>query len=245
MKFIITPTHESEIKACLDFGIADIFVDFECGISNAGALISPPNVFEDVSTFRKISAEINIFVRPDGQEIKNPEYLQKIMALEPDCIFFPNAEDPDYIREISGLFQKQGSKFISMVESPTGFNMLDKILQITSVDGIYLGLHDFSKSIGVDVFEPVQKGYLNELAHSAHNAKKSFGFTTLSQSLSDEMIFFLIKEHARLGSDMTLASTTRLKKIGNFNLVEAITHLTNIYNTSRRTASNNPPSAEL
>lgn len=231
MKFIITPADKADLSECIALGFKDIFVDFERETSPDGVKIPARNDFSAVAQLRERFKDVSIYIRPDGQDIQNSSYLSGLLDLQPDCVFFPNADDINQIKYISGLFSQRGARFISMVESPKGFQALEDILQLESVTGAYLGLHDFSRSIHAStVFEVAEQDYLDQLAGQARNAGKPFGFTTLSSSFTNNMIMSLMRRHARLGSEMMLASTGRLKKLENNNIKQSVEKLMQAYN---------------
>ncbi len=231
MKFIITPASKADLSECIALGLKDIFVDFERRTSPDGIKNRAPNDFSVVAELREHFKDAIIYIRPDGEDIHDNLYLNGLIDLQPDCVFFPNAEDTSQIEYLSGLFAQKGAQFISMVESPKGFEVLRNILQLKSVYGVYLGLHDFSKSIHAStVFETAQQGYLDQLAKHARNAGKPFGFTTISSSFTNNMIISLMQRHAKLGSEMMLASTTRLKQVENNDIKQSIAKLMHVYN---------------
>lgn len=231
MQFIIIPHKHADIQECLNIGIRDFFVDFE--VPASGDAI-PPNQYEDVQKLRIIDPTVRIHIRPDDKALKNERYLQSMLALHPECVFIPNAEDLDEIEYWANLFAKQNADFICMVESQEGLDNLPNMLSLENVTGAYMGLHDFSKSLEHEsTYIPVQMGYLDEISHYAHNSNKRFGFTTLSQTFTDSMIAHLIKEHARLGSNIALAPASRTKNFGTSNsLGVALTQLSALYRSS-------------
>ncbi|HCM82985.1 MAG TPA: hypothetical protein DIS76_00280 [Rhodospirillaceae bacterium] len=235
MQFIITPSQNSDVQECLDAGMRCFFVDLEIGRTSTGDVTNPPHGFEDCHKIRSCSNAMEIFLRPDGEELRrNPNYLGKVIAAKPDYVFYPNAEDISEVRSLSSTIAASGAKFVAMIETQQGLDALSDILAIDTVGAAYMGLHDFSKSMGCQyVFEPILQGCLDQLASGARQAGKPFGFTSISLALTDEMITSLIKEHARLGSTMTLASVSRLRAIGRPSLQQALTELSKLYRDAK------------
>ena len=231
MRFILVPHNETDINEGFEIGLRDFFIDFEYGATPQGKSIEPPHNFLDFENLRNFSPDINIFLRPDGDKIRNQEYAERILELNADFILFPKIENISSIKRFSESFHERGSRFIGMIESQQGLDKLDDFLAIETVNGVYLGLHDLSKSLGYEsAFEASKAGYLDKLAEHAFKANKPFGFTGISPAMSDEMIFSLIKEHARLGSTMTLAPIMRLRQIGQGkSLEQAVSLLSDIY----------------
>ncbi len=235
MRFIITPSQSIDIQECLDAGMHDFFIDLEVVQAPIGSITNSPNQLEDCERIRGYSENIKIFLRPDGEELRrSKDYLQEIIAAKANYIFYPNAEDVDEIKSLSYIIENSGAKFIAMIETTHGFNALSDILAIDTVSGVYMGLHDFSKSLGCRyVFEPILQGYLDQLAAGAKHADKPFGFTSVSPSLTGEMILSLAKEHARLGSGMTLASVMRLRDMNKSSLQQILSELSRLYQDAR------------
>jgi 2-keto-3-deoxy-L-rhamnonate aldolase RhmA len=227
---IVTTDNEEEAARFLRSGFDHFFIDLENGRSPEGNIIPAPHTPRDCARFRKIGPNIKIVLRPDGERIQNPDYLKTVLDLGVDRILFPNAEDIDVVEGISASFSAQGAVFTGMIESEAGLENLPSLLEIEHLHGVYVGLHDFSKAMGYrHVFEPILNGHLKKMADHASRAQKAFGFTSVSPALSDNMVLALMKEHARLGSTMTLAPTSRL---ANAQIPDAITmlkKLTGIY----------------
>jgi 4-hydroxy-2-oxoheptanedioate aldolase len=122
---------------------------------------------------------------------------------------FPNEHTRDYLAEFN-----ENAVLVLMIESPTGQRNLPEILSVPGIDGIFIGPHDFSVSVGVpeqyespEFVEGVSQVVATCLAH-----KVSVGIHMASGNMDQELMWIKKGCNLIIHSSDTLSMALKLSE---------------------------------
>jgi hypothetical protein len=120
--------------------------------------------------------------------------------------FFKTVDEvKDFIKYVDGR-----AKTLLLMETVEAANLVDKILEVSGIDMIHLGLNDMHLELGMKfMFELLANGAVEKLGNKIKSKGIPFGFGGIATldggALPGSMV---LKEHVRLGSSMVIVSRT-------------------------------------
>jgi len=132
-------------------------------------------------------------VRPASREL---QHIEQCLAMDPDGLVFPMVEDARTAASLAAAVRasRRGSELIVMVlvESPQGVSNLESILDVDTIDAVFVGAGDLAASLGF----PGQRDHPQVLA-TIHNVALAAR-----------------RKHQVVGAGLTLANANDLLRSG-------------------------------
>lgn len=205
-------------------GVDWIFVDMEFigkDIRQAGLdTVQNHHTIEDVRNIKSVVKKAKVLVRVNpihdviGDYPATEEEIEEAIKAGADILMLPFfkkvSEVQRFIRAVQESSIKVGRKIKTclLVETPEAVVLLDKILDLSGIDMIHLGLNDLHLALGMKfMFELLADGTVDRLCLKIKAKGIPFGFGGIA-SLRGGMLpgSMVLKEHYRLGSSMVIIS---------------------------------------
>lgn len=202
-------------------GVDRVFVDMEYigKDSRQKGLDSVKNhhTVDDVRNVRKVLDKSELLVRINPIHEATSEYcstkeeIEETVKAGADIImlpYFKTAEEVRYfIDSVNGR-----CRTMLLLETPKATENLDEILKVPGIDEIHIGLNDLSLGYHMKfMFELLCDGTVEKICKKLKEAAMFYGFGGIA-SLGKGMLpaEYIIREHYRLGSKMTILSRSFL-----------------------------------
>ena len=198
-------------------GVDRIFVDMEyIGKDKRQSgmdTVQHHHTISDVKNIRGCLKTAKLLVRINPIHSQTAEYdsskeeINAVIEAGADIIMLPYFTTPDEVEQFIKLVDGR-AKTLLLVESAKAYECIDEILEISGIDGAFIGLNDLSLDFGKKfMFELLADGIVDELCFKFKKRKISYGFGGIAAigtgTLPAETI---LKEHYRLGSTCVILS---------------------------------------
>ena len=194
-------------------GVNRIFVDLEKNgkyerQGHRDTLISDHTI-EDVAAVRRAIVGEELLVRLNPQYSGSEQEIEDAIFAGADIIMLPMftrlSEIEYFISAIDGR-----CKFIPLIETPEAVQLVSKLIHLTGVDELYVGLNDLHLALDMNfMFELLIDGTVEGISSQCRSVGMPFGFGGIARigegMLSGELV---LAEHKRLGSDSVILSRT-------------------------------------
>lgn len=202
-------------KAAINANVSIIFVDMEY----MGKEIRQKNMdsvknhhtFKDItaikSVINKSNTATNLLVRVNPIHENSQTEIEKAIKCGADIIMLPMWKSISEVKKFISFVNKKAKAYL-LLETKEAVGIIDEIIKLKNIDGIYIGLNDLHLSYNYSfMFEPLSNGLIDYLSSKITNAGIKFGFGGLARigegTLPAEKI---LAEHIRLQSSMVILS---------------------------------------
>ena len=203
-------------KSALDAqraGIDRIFYDLEWIGKNERQhgrnTVKSNNSIEDILAVREVLTESELLVRTNPIHAYSKVEIDKAIAYGADVLMLPMVMDQhdveQYVEMVGGR-----AKVCIMIETAAAMARLDKILAVSGVDELFIGLNDLHISMGLTfMFELLSDGLMQYIADKCNKAGMPFGFGGIARiGEGDLPSDNILGEHVRLSSSSVILSRT-------------------------------------
>lgn len=209
---ILASDPKSAIEA-QNAGVDRIFYDLEWIGKNERQhgrnTVKSNNNIEDIPAVRKVLNKSELLVRTNPIHAYSKEEIDKAIAYGADILMLPMVIDQHdverYVEMVNGR-----AKVCIMIETAAAMARLDKILAVSGVDELFIGLNDLHISMGLTfMFELLSDGLVEYIAEKCNKAGMPFGFGGIARiGEGDLPSDNILGEHVRLGSTSVILSRT-------------------------------------
>lgn len=202
-------------------GVDRIFVDMEYigkDIRQKGLdSVKNHHTIEDVKNIRKVIDKSELLVRINPIHEMTPEYSSSTEEIEDtikagaDIIMLPYFKTSDEVKHFIGCVNGR-CRTMLLLETPEAVDNLYEILEVQGIDEIHIGLNDLSLGYHKKfMFELLCDGTVERICKKLATTDMLYGFGGIASlgkgALPAE---YIIREHYRLGSSMTILSRSFL-----------------------------------
>ncbi len=219
MKFMLIT---NDVKAALNAeksGVSRIFVDLEKlgkheRQGHLDTLISSHSIL-DVAKMKSVLSTAELLVRVNPINEGSEKEVEDAILSGADILMLPMFHSEEEVQYFSSLIRGR-VKFIPLIETFSAVQAIKKIVEISGVSEVYIGLNDLHLDMKLNfMFEPVANGLIDEMADVILNANMPFGFGGIARVgegvIPGELI---MAEHLRLKSSSVILSRTFNRGIG-------------------------------
>lgn len=167
------------------------------------------NCIDDIPKVKAALTTSELLVRTNPIHAYSKDEIEKVISYGADILMLPMALDhhdvEKYVKMVDGR-----AKVCIMIETAQALARIDKILAVSGVDEIFIGLNDLHISLGLTfMFETLSGGLVEYLASKCNNAGIPFGFGGIARiGEGDLPSDYILGEHVRLGSTSVILSRT-------------------------------------
>lgn len=173
------------------------------------------NNIDDIPLVRKVLDKSELLVRTNPIHAYSKDEVEKAISYGADILMLPMVIDHHDVEHFIELVDGR-AKVCIMIETAAAMARLDKILAVTGVDEIFIGLNDLHISMGLTfMFELLSDGIVEYIADKCNKAGVPFGFGGIARiGEGDLPSDNILGEHYRLGSTSVILSRTFKGVIG-------------------------------
>lgn len=235
LKLMYITNNPAVAKIAESAGVDRIFIDMEyIGKSKRqGGLDTVQNhhTVEDVKNIRAVLTKAQLLVRVNPIHKATDEYcsseeeINAVIDAGADIIMLPYFKTVCEVEKFIELV-KGRTKVFPLVETPESVEKIDKILNLSGIDDIFIGLNDLSLGYGKKfMFELLTDGTVERLCLQFKQRGVPYGFGGIA-SLGKGLLpsEYVIREHYRLGSTCAILSRSfcDTKKIDDIDEIKKI-----------------------
>lgn len=161
----------------------------------------------DVQQIRQVLTRSELLVRVNPFYEGSEEEIEQVISAGADIVMLPyyksNAEVETFIDSVRGR-----SKTCLLLETPEAADILEKTLNLQSIDSIHIGLNDLHLAYGMHfMFELLADGTVEKLCRRIAEKQIPYGFGGIAR-IGEKVppAEEIIAEHYRLGSTMVILS---------------------------------------
>lgn len=229
LKLMYITNQENVAKIADESGVDRIFIDLEINgkeerQGHLDTVISKHNI-KDVSKIKKILNKSQLLVRVNPIYEKSEEEINSVINQGADIVMLPFFKTVEEVEKFINCVNKR-AKVCLLVETPEAVDCLDKILNISGIDEIHIGLNDLHLGYKMNfMFELLADGTVDKICDKIKAKGIKYGFGGIARvgtgTLPAEHI---IIEHYRLGSSMVILSRSfcNTKNITNIDEIKTI-----------------------
>ena len=213
MKLMILAADPQSAIEAQNAGVDRIFYDLEwIGKSerqHGRNTVKSNNNIDDIPAVRRVLNKSELLVRTNPIHAYSKEEVEKVIANGADILMLPMVMDQhdveQYVEMVAGR-----AKVCIMIETAAAMARLDKILAVSGVDELFIGLNDLHISMGLTfMFELLSDGLVEYIAAKCNKANMPFGFGGIARiGEGDLPSDYILGEHVRLGSTSVILSRT-------------------------------------
>lgn len=221
-------------KVAIDANINTIFVDMEyigkeTRQKNMDS-VKNHHTFEDIiaikSVINKSKVDANLLVRVNPIHENSQTEINTAIQCGADIIMLPMWKSIAEVEKFISFVNKKAKSYL-LLETKEAVSIIDEIIKLKNIDGIYIGLNDLHLSYNYSfMFEPLSNGLIDYLSSKITSAGIKFGFGGLARigegTLPAEKI---LAEHIRLQSSMVILS----RSFCNCQIVEDLKEIQNCF----------------
>lgn len=202
-----------------DAGIDRVFYDLEYIGKEARQrgrnTVKSFNNIDDIPKIREVLDKSELLVRINPIHAYSKSEVEKVIEYGADIVMLPMVIDHHDVEHFIELVDGR-AKVCIMIETAAAMARLDKILAVTGVDEIFIGLNDLHISMGLTfMFELLSDGIVEYIADKCNKAGVPFGFGGIARiGEGDLPSDNILGEHYRLGSTSVILSRTFKGVIG-------------------------------
>lgn len=211
---LILITNEIEMAAMAEFsGVQYLMVDLEKNgkkerQGHLNTFISS-HIIDDVKAIRKKLLKSKLLVRINPIYIGSQQEIDVVIESGADAVMLPMFTSEKEVEKFIQLINGR-AETILLFETAQSLVRIDKILDISGIDIAYIGLNDLHLALQLDfMFELLSGGIVEYMANKIIERNIRFGFGGIAKvgegALPAE---FILREHARLGSNLVILSRT-------------------------------------
>ena len=216
-------------------GVDWIFVDMEFIGKDCrqGGLDTVQNhhTVEDVAIVKAAVRNAKVLVRVNpihevySNYLSSKEEIDAVIKVGADIIMLPYFKTIEEV-EVFIKYVDNRAKTCLLVETPEAAYLLEKIVEISGIDMIHIGLNDMHLAMRMKfMFQLLYDGSVDKWARVIKSKGSMFGFGGVA-SLDGGVIpgRMILKEHYRLGSQMVIVSRSfcNVDKIGDLGEIRTI-----------------------
>lgn len=215
---ILCDDSESAIKA-QNAGIDRVFFDMEyvgkADRQHGRNAVLSKNSIETIPSIRKVLDKSELLVRTNPIGAYTEMEVNKAIAYGANILMLPMVMDQNDAETFVHLVNGR-AKVCIMIETAAAMARLDKILAVTGVDELFIGLNDLHISMGLTfMFELLSDGLVEYIADKCNKVGMPFGFGGIARiGEGDLPSDNILGEHVRLGSTSVILSRTFKGVIG-------------------------------
>lgn len=209
---ILCDDAESAIKA-QEAGVDRIFFDMEyvgkAERQHGRNAVLSHNSIENIPSIRKVLDKSELLVRTNPIGAYTEMEVDKAIDYGADVLMLPMVMDQHdaetFVKYVNGR-----AKVCIMIETAAAMARLDKILAISGVNELFIGLNDLHISMGlIFMFELLNDGLIEYIADKCNKVGMPFGFGGIAR-IGEGMLPSdnILGEHVRLGSQSVILSRT-------------------------------------
>lgn len=171
----------------------------------------------DIRLVKSVLKKAKLLVRVNPIHDESKSEIGRVIQNGADIVMLPYFKTTGEVENFIEMVDKK-AKTCLLVETPAAVDNIDKILKVSGIDYIHLGLNDLHLGYGMKfMFELLSDGTVERLCMKFKEKKITYGFGGIARlgmgSLPAEMV---IAEHYRIGSSMAILSrsfcdTNRIK----------------------------------
>lgn len=209
---ILAADPQSAIEA-QNAGVDRIFYDLEwigkAERQHGRNTVKSNNNIDNIPAVRKVLNKSELLVRTNPIHAYSKEEVEKAIAYGADVLMLPMVMDhhdvEQYVEMVAGR-----AKVCIMIETAAAMARLDKILAVSGVDELFIGLNDLHISMGLTfMFELLSDGLVEYIAQKCNKVGMPFGFGGIARiGEGDLPSDNILGEHVRLGSTSVILSRT-------------------------------------
>lgn len=213
MRFWIILNSPEMAKFCINNGVDRIFLDLEkLGKKERQGHLNTwksNHKNTDISLLRKTLPKTKLIVRLNPWHINSNSEINYAIENGADFLMLPMIKS---LHDISSFCYEVSNQvpIIPLIETQESLNLIPKIIKLSGVKEIYIGLNDLSISLkNKFIFEPLINKLLEEPAKILNNENIPWGFGGIARYGEGLIPAELIMgEHVRLGSNRVILSRT-------------------------------------
>lgn len=194
-------------------GIDRIFYDLEYigkeSRQHGRNTVKSTNQIDGIPAVRKVLDKSQLLVRTNPIHANTRYEVEKVIEYGADVLMLPMAIDQHDAEQYVGMVAGR-AKVCIMIETAAAMARLDKILALSGVDELFIGLNDLHISMGLTfMFELLSDGLLEYIADRCNKSGMPFGFGGIARIGEGELPSDnILGEHVRLGSQSVILSRT-------------------------------------
>lgn len=229
LKLMYITNNPKIAKIAENAGVDWIFIDLEINgkemrQGHLDTVISKHSI-EDINSVKKVLTKAKLLVRVNPIFEGSKQEIDMAINNGADIIMLPFFKTVDEVKLFLNIVNKR-AKACLLLETPKAVEEIDRILEVSGIDMIHIGLNDLHLGYHMDfMFEPLANDLVEKIGKKIIDKKVMFGFGGIAQ-LGQGMLPAekIIAEHYRLGSTMVILSRTfcDIKKIDDTAKVEYI-----------------------
>lgn len=203
---------ESALEA-QEAGVDRVFYDMEfigkAERQHGRNTVKSDNKLDGIPAVRKVLNKSELLVRTNPIHAYTKMEVDQAIAYGADILMLPMVIDQhdveQYVSYVNGR-----AKVCIMIETAAAMARLDKILAVSGVDEVFVGLNDLHISMGLTfMFELLSDGLVEYIAQKCNKAAMPFGFGGIARiGEGDLPSDNILGEHVRLGSSSVILSRT-------------------------------------
>lgn len=205
-------TNNVEIAQVADAaGVDWVFVDLEIigKDKRQGHLdtVISRHTLSDISPIRAVLKKSKLLVRINPINDDSKQEISTAIKNGGEIIMLPFFHTEQEVQKFIDYVGGQAQTCL-LLETPEACRNIDKILEISGIDFIHIGLNDLHLGLHMKfLFEPLANGMVENLARKIRQKNIPFGFGGIAKIDSGTLpARKIIAEHYRLGSSMVILS---------------------------------------
>lgn len=213
MKLMILAADPQTAIEAQKAGVDRVFYDLEYigkeSRQHGRNTVKSMNKVDDIPAVRAVLDTSELLVRTNPIHANSQYEIDKAIEYGADVLMLPMAMDQhdveQYVEMVAGR-----AKVCIMIETAAAMARLDKILAVSGVDELFIGLNDLHISMGLTfMFELLSDGLVEYIAQKCNKAGMPFGFGGIARiGEGDLPSDNILGEHIRLGSTSVILSRT-------------------------------------
>ena len=208
--YITSDSHEAHIanKANIDYVMVDLEVNGKKERQKDRDTLISNHTFEDVKLIRKVITESKLLVRINPIWEGTKEEIDRAISLGADSLMLPMFRSRDEVETFLSLVNGRAESQL-LLETSTGLEGIDSILELKGISAIHIGLNDLHQELNLDfMFELLLGETLKELGKKVVQRGITFGIGGVGRPLASQLLSpeLIMKEHGRLGSSQVILS---------------------------------------
>ncbi len=194
-------------------GVDRIFYDLEyigkAERQHGRNTVKSNNRLDGIPKVREVLTTSELLVRTNPIHAYSKSEVETAIKYGADVLMLPMVIDHHDVEQYVEMVQGR-AKVCIMIETAAALARLDKIIAVSGVDEIFVGLNDLHISMGLTfMFELLSGGLVEYVADKCNRAGMPFGFGGIARiGEGDLPSDNILGEHVRLGSQSVILSRT-------------------------------------
>ncbi len=167
------------------------------------------NTLENIPKVREIITTSELLVRTNPINAYSKNEVDCAIKYGADILMLPMVIDHHDVEQFVEMVDGR-AKVCIMIETDAALARLDKIIAVSGVDEIFVGLNDLHISMGLSfMFELLSGGLVQYIADKCNKVGMPFGFGGIARIGEGDLLSDnILGEHVRLGSQSVILSRT-------------------------------------